>query len=1018
LGGDFFGYRHQEFTVAEPSSTYPISINTNIIDKPDESERERVDLGKDFQAIEPTLDEISDHVSRGHAIAPQYRNGHRRTSNFTKSGFLAADIDEGMTLEEAKDHLIVRHHAGLIHTTASHTPERHRFRIVFPLDEPILSAQDWANAQLGLAIAVTSDRSVSDAARMFFGNSKALLFRIYRSMPADVVADLIARGRDARAQNLSPRDGRWPVDSAKRVGPGELVKLATGEFRRMDEVQKGDKVHCPYHQDSHASAFAVQSSQGGIGIHCSACKVTFWPDNERDHYDFDLFEKLFEARRLGERQEEEAIGFERFFPPKPKFVNLCEEYLPPLEYRPGITLVRSRKGSGKTEALVLLLRDIRAGKFPGNIEKKDRPKSVLLIGHRQTLLRDLAARLGMRCYLDDEYPQEGLLTLAVCLDSLPKYGESFPPSSGRPGWSRKGPFDVVILDEVEQVLKHLLGKTIEKGAGLERCFDALMFEIENAKAVFALDADLGLVTTHAMRTMRSRDWQDNCRIIYNEPIVPAQRRTLRIFHERKRLEREVIEAVRRGERCFITSNSRKCVETLERMIVNECGEDVVIRAVHGGNSHEPAVVRFVKNIKSEFLKIQVVIASPSMGTGVDITFEGGACKVDRVFGFFYSLVNTHTDIDQQLARVRNPGAVDVWFGGISFNFTCNVEVVKDDLARAYTVKRAVRGRRPDGMLDYDRDDPLLMICAHVTALERASKNSLVPLFRKLRESNGWVVESVRELETDSPFNEAMMQRREERAEMLRRAPALTDSDFIDLDSRLCKGAVLSPEEMAAHEKYVFQRTVGVPLDAVLVEMNLDGRLIERVQTLAEMAPIWEDDFQDVLIEPTQLARGRLQTMRPAWLLGVIVRVAGLTTSAGFKPNYSVTIASLAEFVRVCRENQTMIEEVLSEAIRGDLESNPVRQLNIFLKRIGLKARQTHSEKTADGGKIRYYSLEGGILRQMMALAAAFCEVQRQKEADEQDGPRRLGDRRPEQGTQEKPPYISTNTGLLSLTDED
>src|SRR5436190_119230 len=82
----------------------------------------------------------------------------------------------------------------------------------------------------------------------------------------------------------------------------------------------------------------------------------------------------------------------------------------------------------------------------------------------------------------------------------------------------------------------------------------------------------------------------------------------------------------------------------------------------------------------------------------------GKCRIDRVFGFFYAFINTHTDIDQQLARVRNPGAIDVWISPGTFNFTCDIEVIKDDLARAYFVKRAVWGRRDDGMVEYDRDD--------------------------------------------------------------------------------------------------------------------------------------------------------------------------------------------------------------------------------------------------------------------------------------------------------------------------
>ena len=790
----------------------------------------------------------------------------------------------------------------------------------------------------------------------------------------------------------------------------------------MDELKVGVSVHCPYHEDANPSAFVVNSNS--IGIHCSACKVTFWTDDNRNSYDFDAFERLFDQRRLAEEpSEEDQLGFERFFPPRPRFERLKEKYLPPLDYHPGITLVRSQKGSGKTEALVSLLEFIRAGSFPATIHKKDRPRSVLLIGHRRTLLREAAAKLGMRCYLDAEYPTEDLVTLAVCLDSLPKYGESFPSRGGKPGWRRKGPFDLIIIDEVEQVLKHLLSETIEKRAGLDRCFDALSFEVANAKAVFVLDADLGLLTAHAMRVMRHRDWQENCRIIYNEPIIPAQKRTMRLFRDRKRLEREVLEAIRRGERCFITSNSKEFILNAERMIRDVCGSKVIMRVVTGDNSHEEAVVGFVKNIKTEFLKVQVVLTTPSMGTGIDISFPGGECRVDRVFGFFYSMVNTHTDIDQQLCRVRNPGAVDVWISPTTFNFTCNVDVVKDDLARAYTVKRAVKGRRrADGMVDYDRNDPLLTICAHVTALERASKNRLVELFCKLREASGWVIQRVDEKVKESPYDEARRLRKEERAEMLLKALTLTNSDFIDLDERACNGGVLSPEERAAHEKHVFERAVGVPLDAELVQLNLDGRLLQRVQTLAEITAIWSKDYLrdhfDLLAEPAGLPRGRLQTMTPGRMIGVLMLIAGLTTATGFKIGHLVTVASLDEFVRVCQENRTVIEEVFGEAIRGDLEKNPVRQLNQFLARVGLKLKLDRSEKTQNDGKLRYYSLDMNMVGRMTSLAASFSEVRRLREIEEEEGRSRRRDRTPQQGTAEDTPYMNTNTGLLSLADED
>src|ERR1700751_2941521 len=51
---------------------------------------------------------------------------------------------------------------------------------------------------------------------------------------------------------------------------------------------------------------------------------------------------------------------------------------------------------------------------------------------------------------------------------------------------------LVIIDESEQVLAHLFGKTIEARLGVDQCFDALMSEVANAKSVYLLDADLGL----------------------------------------------------------------------------------------------------------------------------------------------------------------------------------------------------------------------------------------------------------------------------------------------------------------------------------------------------------------------------------------------------------------------------------------------------------------------------------------------------------------------------------------------
>jgi hypothetical protein len=453
------------------------------------------------------------------------------------------------------------------------------------------------------------------------------------------------------------------------------------------------------------------------------------------------------------------------------------------------------------------------------------------------------------------------------------------------------------------------------------------------------------------------------------------------------------------------------------MILNQCGESVVMRVVTSDNSRDEATIRFLANIKAEFLAVQVVMGTPSIGTGIDITFANGECRVDRVFGFFKPFVNTHMDIDQQLCRVRNPGAVDVWISPATFRFTCNPEVIMDDLARAYVVKRAVTGRRDDGMVEYNRDDPLLMICAHVTALQRASKNRLIELFCALRRANGWDVELVHEIEPKGHFNAARRLVEAERKEMLLNAEPLGNDDYIELDEKLSKGASLTKEERVRHERSHFERTVGLPLDGELIDMNVDGKLLERVVNLAGIVSIWSKDTSwdliSTLLAPTSQPKGRLQEMVPLRLVAVLMRAAGLTKSDGFDSAEPVSLDSLSRFVDVCRENRTVIEEVLDVAMRGDFAEKPVRQLNLFLRRIGLKATVAKTKKLP-GRKVRYYSVPAGLLGTMMRLARSYLEAEARRENEKElasiKGPRR----HVTAGTPEGFESVSTDEiGLLS-----
>ena len=67
---------------------------------------------------------------------------------------------------------------------------------------------------------------------------------------------------------------------------------------------------------------------------------------------------------------------------------------------------------------------------------------------------------------------------------------------------------------------------------------------------------------------------------------------------------------------------------------------------------------------------------------MDITFPDNAKLVDVVFGFCEPGINTHLDFDQQLARVRHPGAVKVWITPRCYKFETHLDVVRYDIMRA------------------------------------------------------------------------------------------------------------------------------------------------------------------------------------------------------------------------------------------------------------------------------------------------------------------------------------------------
>jgi hypothetical protein len=537
--------------------TFEVGINPTIIDKPPSAS---VNHATNWQNETLTTEQLIAHINQGHAFSAQFDHAYRKTQNFICSNMIAADIDNTWTIEQILAEPFVKDNAAFLYTTVSHTEEQPHFRIVFLLEQTIVTAKEWAQALAGLGRKLNGDPSIKDAARLFYGNSAATFHVFNNTLPTRDVSELIEIGRQPSPARL---DQSFPANasirSTKRLNLDAEIQTAAGERRALRSLPRFTSVNCPYHLDRNHSAFVVKSATGHPGVHCMACNATFWSDNP-NNYDFDQFDKLFEQRQQQEltsiqkRIEQSPHLLLRYFPPKPTRVVTQNPYLPPIGYEPGLTLIKSPKGTGKTAALHGLINRIRNKQNFPPVPRADRCKSVLLIGHRRALIQEACWKLGLDFYLDsaDGTPSK---FYGICLDSLPRL-----LSNGR---SRK--YDLVLIDESEQVLRHLLSDTIAKhDGGAEQCFHALDFFIRSAKAIVALDADLGMLTAHAFKTMRNNDWENKCRIIYNKPPTDQSEKTLMLYEKRGRLIEHMMQSIRDGKKCFVTTNSKKWVTRISK----------------------------------------------------------------------------------------------------------------------------------------------------------------------------------------------------------------------------------------------------------------------------------------------------------------------------------------------------------------------------------------------------------------------------------------------------------------------
>ncbi|MBD2090670.1 DUF3854 domain-containing protein [Microcoleus sp. FACHB-1515] len=354
-------------------------------------------------------------------------------------------------------------------------------------------------------------------------------------------------------------------------------------------------------------------------------------------------------------------------------LTLNTPYLNDLPYpSSGLACIKSAKGTGKTTALQSL---IQAATGVG--------RKVLVITHRIQLGRAICDSIGID-WIEEVKASEtqGLFGYGLCIDSLHATSQArFTPEF----W--KGA--IVILDEVEQVLWHALNSSTcydHRIKILEALRELVQVVIGSGGLIIAQDADLsnvsidylkGLVETPIDPWVVVNQWQPetNWAVSFYDTKNPAPL----VAYMEKFLAQGAV---------FVALDSQKVSgrwssKNLETYLRNRFPDKRILRldSESVADPKHPAY-SIVEQLNRAITKYDIVLATPTIGTGVSIDVRG---HFKAVFGIFQG-VTPDTESRQALARVREPVPRFIWaarFGpGKVGNGSCSYQDVVHSTTKA------------------------------------------------------------------------------------------------------------------------------------------------------------------------------------------------------------------------------------------------------------------------------------------------------------------------------------------------
>ena len=456
----------------------------------------------------------------------------------------------------------------------------------------------------------------------------------------------------------------------------------------------------------------------------------------------------------------------------------------------------------------------------------------------------------------------------------------------------------------------------------------------------------------------------------NPQTLGADQPLIQVFETKSQLIAELMDFVANGKRCFVAANSKKLIGTLHAALRERYGEGRRMIEITSGTTESESVQTFIADVQTKALEYDVVLASPSIGTGVDISFPNKAKLVDAVFGFFEAGVTNHKDCDQQMGRVRHPGEVKVWISPRRFNQEITFEVVKRDVLEDGLYKCLLVGFDADDIAMYDENDEFIHMAAMVTSEDRASKNNLKKNFVEHKKRQGHAIEFVPENDDLKAAGKDVLKlgktlTRETMARAIMSASTLPKVQFDHIREALQDNGSVSDSDKHDYHRTRLELFYREPVSEALIEVDDVGNYRERVRLYEDVTQPWVDTVSSsMLAKRSRMVKSHEQKVKAMLLL---LMSTPIFRDNKFDPAVEITQNDLTEFVQIICERKAEFENLLGLDIRADIQHKAVQQLTAVLKRVGLRMKPQSSRKIG-GRKIYSYRVDINVLRRIDTIS--------------------------------------------------